>query len=1106
MTPLTTIFFGAESAAPTLADRFMGLFLEKGAKTTLTGPDIFILVGYFLLMMVIGLFFYRKMKAVKDYFSGGNNIPWWLSGASFYMSSFSVFAFTSYSVLAYKYGFVGVTLLWVAAPATLFSTLFFARRWRRARIDSPVEFLETRYSPGFRQLLAWQGIPVKIIDDSLKLIATGLFLAGSLGVSSKTSMIAAGVIILGYTFMGGLWAVAVTDFIQFVVMAVAVLVLIPLSASAAMDQMGGAGNFFASFNAESGAWPEGFFTLSTENYNWVFITLTVAMYCLYWSTSNWPLIQRYYCVKDEREAVKVGWFVTFLNVIGPPLMFFPAMMAIQFIGVPGGLIESYNPDAAGALNIYPLLCRELLPVGMLGLVVAAMFAATMSMLSSDYNVCAGVITNDVYKRLLRPNASQKELVFVGRLATLGIGLFALAVACSMGNPDGEKLFKNMIGLFSVISAPIGFPMLFGLVTRRITTPGAFAGWFFGLIAALFAYLNCPSAMLVEYSWPFEFAFRLDKEMAVFSIASIVTLTVMWAVSLLTGFRLSIRRRIADKIEEERRVVGVLGIPTQEKEQEIDDFFSRLEVPIGQMAEDHTTSVQAFSPFVIVGISMIFIGLMMLGVLPWVNDWLSIGLDAFFGLGLIAIGLLTSCRRYLAPAFSAVAEVALATPDSVTRSPATPPTSAASKAPAPKAPAPPLASRPSVPDAKPALLGGDPVRVKPFTPWPIFDQRDEARLLASLRSGQWGKAAGEEVLEFERRFAEMHQAKHAIGVTNGTVAIRIGLMAAGVKAGDEVIVPPFTFIATASSVLECGAVPVFADLELNTFNICPKSIEACITDRTKAIIPVHLGGLPCNMDAIMEIAKRHDLAVIEDSAHAHGAQYKGRPVGAIGDLGTFSFQSSKNICCGEGGIIITNDDELAAEMWSIHNCGRRPGRAWYEHFILGGNFRLPEFQGAILNTQLDKYPEQLKRREENSKYLVGRLLRIPGIYPQARTADCTVHGNHLFPFRVVEEEFGLSRDRFVEALVAEGIPAAAAYPVPLYKQPVFENFEFGPYTGMKEMRPDLDYTAVECPNCETISFRQGVWLVHQILLGTREDMDDIAAAIRKVYENRAALRT
>lgn len=1098
MTLFTTFLFGVESGASSLVDRFMGLFLEEGAKTTLAGPDIFILIGYFLLMMVIGIFFYRQMKAVKDYFSGGNSIPWWLSGASFYMSSFSVFAFVGYSALAFKYGFVGVTLLWVAAPATLFSTLFFAKRWRRARIDSPVEYLETRYSPGFRQLLAWQGIPVKIIDDALKLIATGLFLAGSLGVNSKTSMIASGLIILAYTFMGGLWAVAVTDFIQFVVMAVAVLILLPLSIKAAMDQMGGAESFFGSFRAGSDAWPEGFFSLTTDSFNWVFITLTVAMYCVYWSSANWPLIQRYYCVKDEKEAVKVGWFVTFLNVIGPPLMFFPAMLAIQFIGVPGGLVESYNPDAPGALNIYPLLCRELLPVGMLGLVIAAMFAATMSMLSSDYNVCAGVITNDMYKRLLRPNASQKELVLVGRLATLAIGVFALAFACSMAGTGGEGLFRKMLSLFGVISAPIGFPMVFGLLTKRITTPGAFAGWFFGLVAGVIAYFSCPPSMLVEYSWPIAFSFRLDHEMAVFAIASVWTVGAMWIVSLLTGLRISIAEQKDGRIEMKQRVIGLFGVPSQKKEKEVDEFFSRLEVPIGRMEGDNA-SVQAFSPFVIVGISMVFIGLMMLGVLPWVGDTLSVVLDAGFGIGLIIVGLLTTCQHYLFPANSASVEASPVEPEPVCGCPGIAmPRSAAPVSAVPRA------TEADVIHSKPALLGGRPVRVSPFPHWPIFDHSDEERLLRSFRSGKWGKTAGTEVAEFERRFAEFQQAKHAIGVINGTVALRIGLMAAGVKAGDEVIVPPFTFIATASSVLECGAVPVFADLELNTFNICPKSIEACITERTKAIIVVHLGGLPCHMDAIMEIAKRHHLIVIEDSAHAHGAEYKGRRVGAIGHLGTFSFQSSKNICCGEGGIIVTNDDELAATMWSIHNCGRRPGRAWYEHFILGGNFRLPEFQGAVLNTQLDKYPFQLQVREENAKYLANRLLRIPGIYPQARTAECTLHGNHLFPFRVVESEYGLSRERFIEALTAEGVPAAAAYPVPLYKQPVFENLEFGPYSGMKEMRPDLDYRQVRCPNCETISLEQGVWFEHRLLLGTREDMDDIVRAIRKTYENRAAL--
>src|SRR5437867_222010 len=226
-------------------------------------------------------------------------------------------------------------------------------------------------------------------------------------------------------------------------------------------------------------------------------------------------------------------------------------------------------------------------------------------------------------------------------------------------------------------------------------------------------------------------------------------------------------------------------------------------------------------------------------------------------------------------------------------------------------------------SKLALLGGRPVRSRPFTSWPVFGKAEEQRLLRTLRSGKWGRLDGKQVAEFEQRFIAMHGCKHGIAVVNGTVSLRIGLMAAGLRADDEVIIPPYTFFSTASAVVEVNAVPVFADIDLDTFNIDPVAIEAVVTPRTRAIIPVHFAGQPADMDLIMAIASKHKLVVIEDAAHAHGASYKNRSAGSIGHMGSFSFQSSKNLTAGEGGIIITNDDALAESCRSIQNCGRIP---------------------------------------------------------------------------------------------------------------------------------------------------------------------------------------
>ncbi|MGA2660483.1 MAG: DegT/DnrJ/EryC1/StrS family aminotransferase [Verrucomicrobiota bacterium] len=404
----------------------------------------------------------------------------------------------------------------------------------------------------------------------------------------------------------------------------------------------------------------------------------------------------------------------------------------------------------------------------------------------------------------------------------------------------------------------------------------------------------------------------------------------------------------------------------------------------------------------------------------------------------------------------------------------------------------------------AVAGGAPVRTKPFPAWPVFGEAEERGLLRALRSGKWGRLEGDEVAMFERRFGEYQQARHAIAVVNGTVSLRIALLAAGIQAGDEVIVPPYTFLATATAVVEANATPVFADIQPETFNLDPAAVEAVITARTRAIVPVHFAGLPVEMEVLKAIAGRHDLILIEDAAHAHGAEYRGQRVGAIGRLGSFSFQSTKNLTSGEGGMILTNEEELAARCRSIHNCGRILGGAWYEHHLMGGNYRLSEFQGAMLNAQFDRFDAQAEIRERNGKYLAERLARVPGIRPQVRGSHCTRHGYHLFAFRLKPAVLGISRESFLGALAAEGIPCSGGYVMPLYRQPLFANLAFGPYRGYESARPALDYRQTHCPRCEAVCSREGAWLEQRLLLGPQADMDDIVAAFEKVVENRSQL--
>lgn len=577
---------------------------------SLQGPDYAMIVGYFVLMLGIGMYFYRYMRGIKDYFSGGNNIPWWLSGVSFYMSSFSAFAFISYSALCYQFGWVGITLLWVAIPATLFSTLFLARKWRRARIDSPLEYLELRYSATLRQLFTWQGVPVKIVDDGLKLVAIGTILKVVTGFDMTFSMVCAGSIMLLYTFMGGLWAVAVTDFVQFVVLSVAIIIMFPLAFYRA-------GGFMTVMNEL----PAGFRQMTTSEYGWGYVVFLVVMYSLAWSSINWSLIQRYYCVPRERDAIKVGLTVIVLYIIGPPLMFLPAMAATRIL-----------PPLADAGDVYPSLCVVLLPVGMLGLVVAAMFAATMSMLSSDYNVSANVLTNDVYRRLFRPSASERELVLVGRAATLLVGVLAMAVALAMARGKGEDLFDKMVSLFSVATAPVAIPMILGLLSKKVTAPSALWGFISGSTVgvALFAlsqFVTAPYGFLwlqwlPETSELVLFSYTVTiGEVTIFTSTAVVTLLVM--------------------------ILKTMQRPMQLTEKEnVYAFFDKLTIPIGMLPADRqeAASVTPISPFRIVGISLAAIGLMMVTILPWVGDWFTAGLNAGIAVLLCVCGLVMAWPR------------------------------------------------------------------------------------------------------------------------------------------------------------------------------------------------------------------------------------------------------------------------------------------------------------------------------------------------------------------------------------------------------------------------------------------------------------------------------
>jgi len=377
----------------------------------------------------------------------------------------------------------------------------------------------------------------------------------------------------------------------------------------------------------------------------------------------------------------------------------------------------------------------------------------------------------------------------------------------------------------------------------------------------------------------------------------------------------------------------------------------------------------------------------------------------------------------------------------------------------------------------------PIRTKPWPRWPQWGEEEKRQLQAVLESGEWG-GFNEKVAEFEQRFAQRHRAKHCLAVANGTTSLEAILRVFDIGPGDEVIVPPYTFIATANAPLLIGAKPVFVDIEPDTYNLDIAAVETAISRQTKAIIPVHFAGHPVDFDTLLPIAKKYDIAIIEDAAHAHGSTWRGQPVGTFGRVGSFSLQASKNLTAGEGGILITDEDRLAEELWSFVNQGRIPEGVWYEHPKLGNNLRITGWQAAILMAQMDRFDEQLARRMENARRLRASIDEIDGIQNMRWDERAESHAHHLFMFRYSADGFnGLSRTRFVEALNAEGIPASTGYAVPLYEQP---------HLGPRYSRID------PCPVAEQ-ACREAVWLPQSVLLGDSDDVNDIVQAIVKVQE-------
>jgi len=408
---------------------------------------------------------------------------------------------------------------------------------------------------------------------------------------------------------------------------------------------------------------------------------------------------------------------------------------------------------------------------------------------------------------------------------------------------------------------------------------------------------------------------------------------------------------------------------------------------------------------------------------------------------------------------------------------------------------------------PAILGGQKIRTGDWPVWPQWKPADyEEQVLKVIRSGIWSRA--DVVTEFERKWAETMDTKRCLAVVNGTNALITSLIQLDIGGGDEVIVTPYTWISSIQAVLIAGAIPVFVDIDPETYQMDPAKIEAKITSRTRAIMPVHILGLPANMLKIMKIANKHKLLVVEDSCQAWLAEINHQKVGTFGDAGCFSFQTSKHLPLGEGGAIVSNDDGFIDRCYSYHNVGFPFGAViggiGQGSVILGTKLRITEYTAAIGLAQMGVLDEQTTLRNENAEYLRSQIINIPGIKPYKLYESVTRAAFHMFAFRYKKEEFKeLPRKRFIEALTAEGIPCLSGYSPYLNKQPYLENaFQSKNFKRMYS-EDELDFQKYsennECPENDSLCM-EAVWLTQNLLLAEKSDLDDIAKAIDKIHKN------
>jgi len=432
---------------------------------TIQLPDYLVILAYFAVIVTAGLTFGPRIRKAQDYFAAGSSMPWWLAGTSFYKASFSASMFVIYNEIAYKYGIVAVVICWLSPLGLLVSGHFLARLWRRARVMTPLGFMERRYSPLVHQVSVWTGLPLRVFDNALRILATAIIFAVALrglGLSTVTFMIIIGVIMVLYSFLGGQLSVMVIDFVNVSILLVAVVALFVMT----LGQVGNLGEFVRRL-------PAGFLDPIAEPYGWSYLVFTVFLLALLTYGASWSLVQKFNTLKSEREIRKMIRWVAVLAFVMPPIFFFPGLAARVLL-----------PGIANAKEVYALISFKLLPVGLMGFVLAAVISATMSSLGSEFNTLSGVLTRDFYMKKIKPGLTEREQVFWGRTFTAVIGAVTVAMAVVFNRLQGFNLLDIMFRLFSAFGPAIMLPLIAGLLARKVNARGALAGTVAGAVTGV----------------------------------------------------------------------------------------------------------------------------------------------------------------------------------------------------------------------------------------------------------------------------------------------------------------------------------------------------------------------------------------------------------------------------------------------------------------------------------------------------------------------------------------------------------------------------------------------------------------------------------------------